>query len=91
MATGTVEHIDRDREARKHLWKGLERLSPRRRIAFVGAMARITNRDGTETRVTSHSGTVSEAYYDLMLLAVNHGLDLYAACVHLENWLRGKG
>lgn len=87
-----VAQIDRDLEARKHLWKGLQRLSPRGRVRFLQAMCdRVsTTQHGAETRVTDHTGTTHEAYYDLMLLSVNHGLDLSDACNALERWLKTK-
>lgn len=84
---GTVDVIDRDLEARRHLWTGLARLDPAGRTAFVQLMARSTDRHGLATRASSTTGTVHEAYYDLMMLAVNYGLDLYEACNRLERLL----
>ena len=81
--------IDRDLEARKHLWRGLARMGKRERVAFVGAMCKEVSKtqEGAATRVTSHTGTVYESFADLLLLSVNHGLDLYKACERLERWL----
>lgn len=87
-----VAQIDRDVEARKHLWKGLARLGMRGRVRFVQAMCgRVSQtQHGAHTRVTDHTGTVHEAYYDLMLLSVNHGLDLGEACELLELELKAR-
>jgi hypothetical protein len=83
--------LDRDLEARKHLWRGLARLRPRRRVAFVGEMCRRVSGGGVETRVTSSTGTVGECVGDVVMLAVNHGLDLSHACEALERTLREGG
>lgn len=88
MSRGTVELVDRDREVRLHLQRGLGRMTPAARIAFVNRMCRLTNSHGLETKVTDHSGTTAEAFWDVCLLAVNHGLDLNVACSELERVLR---
>lgn len=88
VTEGSVEWIDRDLEARKHLWTGLKRLGPRGRIRFVSWAANVASALGTETKVTSHTGTVHESYQDLMILAVTHGLKLDRACGEMESWLK---
>ena len=91
-ADGLPAWIDRDLEARKHLWKGLQRLTPAGRVRFLEAVARSAVKfAGVETRVTSHTGTVHEAYLDLMTLAATHGADLGLACAELERWLKKGG
>jgi hypothetical protein len=82
---------DRDREARRHLWRGLERLRPRRRVDFLSACLKDSCRDGVAAQVTSHDGSVAEAFRDLVASAAVYGLDLYAACERLERWLRREG
>jgi len=88
MSLETVEDIDRDAEARKHLWKGLQRMDPQDRVRFVQwACKQVSDKLG-ETRVTSSTGTTHETYMDLMLLAVGHRLNLGRACLGMERFLR---
>jgi hypothetical protein len=94
VAEGTIEWLDRDLEARKHLWKGLARLSVRRRVAFVQSLCGKSNgrnaglpSDRT-AKVESHTGSVQESYLDCCYLAVLHGQSLLRTCEELERWLR---
>jgi hypothetical protein len=88
--SSTVADIDKDLEARKHLWKGLQRLGERGRVAFVGRMCRFVRGPDriAEVKVTSSTGTVHECYMDLMMLSCVHGLDLGRACAVMEQVLR---
>lgn len=90
---GTVDIIDRDREARRHLWRGLKRMEPRERVAFLRSLcaARAGEAGSVEVRVTSHSGTTGEAYHDVMAWSAVYGGCLFRACEMLESWLRTRG
>lgn len=63
----------------------MQRLDAQKRVAFVEGMCR---ERAVGVKVTEHTGTVHEAYYDLCLLAVDYGLDLSKACERLERWLK---
>ena len=90
MGLRTVNDIDRDQEARKHLWLGLKRLPPPRRIAFLHwACKQVRGPDRiAEVRVTKSEGHHGEVYWDLMSLAASHGLDLGRTCEKLERVLK---
>ncbi len=83
--------FDRDREARQHIWRGLEKLQPGRRIAFINACLKDVSHGGIEARVTDHDGSTAEAFRDLVASVAVYGLDLEAACARLERWLRREG
>jgi hypothetical protein len=83
--------FDRDLEARRHLWRGLERLAPHRRIAFQAACLADATRDGVAPKITSHDGSTAEAYRDLVASSAVYGLDLFRVCERLERWLRREG
>lgn len=89
---GTVDVIDRDREARAHLWGGLQRMTPPERIAFLShACEPVKGPGGIGARVTKHSGEVVEAYMDIGMLGALYGRDLYDVCREMEDWLRKRG
>lgn len=79
-----------DLEVRKHLWRGLARLTPRERVGFLGRLCRICTLGGSPVRVTTHTGTIRETNADIMMLALQHGLDLNLACVELDGVLRRR-
>lgn len=92
MAHGTAEDVDGDLEARKHLWRGLARMTPAQRVAFLDECCRgVAGPGGVGVRVEGHTGEVGEAYYDLALLAVSYGFDLYRACDMMERRLKSLG
>ena len=80
--------FDRDLEARKHLWKGLERLSPRGRVAFLNHVCKRASGPLAGPGVTTHSGTAREAWLDIGMCAAVWGLDLQETCAELERWLK---
>ena len=90
MALRTVHDLDRDVEARKHLWMGLKRMEPPQRTAFLKwACKQVKGPDKiAEVRVTESEGHHGEVYYDLLLLAAAHDLDLGLTCEKLERVLR---
>lgn len=91
MSLATCEDIDRDAEARKHLWKGLQRMAAGDRVRFLAVCCKTKDMQGNafgETRVTSSTGTVHEVYMDLMLLSVGHQLNLGKVCDVMEKFLK---
>lgn len=82
--------LDRDAEARKHLWMGLKRMEPPGRTAFLKwACRQVAGPDKiAEVKVTASTGHHGEVYWDLMMLAAVHGLDVGRACEKLEQVLR---
>ncbi len=95
-AEGSALWFDRDLEARKHLWKGLQRLEPfgvNGRVAFLSYACTLapTKLGGFDLKVTGHTGTVQEAYYDLVYASCTHGLSLSKVCAALELWLKKAG
>lgn len=89
---GTVNVIDRDKEARKHLWQGLQRMEPRERVAFLASLCRTADAmpGNIEVKVTKHSGTTGEAYHDVMMWSAVYGGCLFEACRLLELRLRRR-
>lgn len=79
-----------ERNERRELWRMLDRLDPRRRVAFVRWCCRQASWGVVETRVTTHTGTTSECYHDIMLLAFQHGLDLELVACELTNRVRRR-
>lgn len=77
-----------DEEVRKHLWRGLDRLGPAKRVAFLKHLCKLVNFHTHEVRVTSSTGTTSETFADVMMLAFQHGLSLQRAATELEHVLR---
>ena len=83
--------LDRDLEARKHMWKGLKRMPPAERIAFVQHACTLLQ-GPVKTRVSKdHSGTTGEAFADLTGLSAVYGVDLDDVCRLMERWLRKRG
>lgn len=86
---GTVNVIDRDLEARKHLWQGLQRLGPARRTAFLRELcATVHGPGGVSVRVTEAPSTVGEAYADVMMWSMGFGGCLHEACRRMEQRLK---
>lgn len=88
---GTVEMIDRDAEARRHLWRGLARMRPPERVAFVSRCAGGAGVAGVRVEVTSSTASVHECYMDLALLSVTYGRCMHSVCAEMESWLSGRG
>lgn len=77
-----------DLEVRKHLWVGLDRLEPSGRVRFLKRLCKLVNFHGNDVKVTTHTGTVEEAWRDVMMLSFQHNLSLDRACAELETFLR---
>ena len=74
---------------RREIWLALKRLGGRERIAFLQwCCNRATGRKITGVRVSSHTGTVDEAYRDLLALEFQFGLDLNVAADELIRRVR---
>jgi len=82
--------LDRDLEARKHLWRGLSRLSERGRLAFLAHCCTKARGPDQVARVgvINSTGTVHECFMDCCLLSAAFGQDLFAICEELERWLK---
>lgn len=91
-----VELVDRDREARRHLWEGLARMEPAERVAFLrwrcraAADARESAGLRAGAEVTDHGGTAGEAFHDLLALSFLYGADMGETCEAMERWLRKR-
>ena len=84
--------IDRDLEARKHLWNGLERLGHEGRIRFLGSLCgTVKGPGGVGAKVTAPPATVGEAYMDVMMWSVGFGGCMFRACEAMERALRKRG
>lgn len=84
--------IDRDREARRHLWFGLKRMPPAERVRFLRHACGESVRAKVGAKVKKgHSGTTGEVYNDLMQLNTVYGACLSRVCGLLETWLRKRG
>ncbi len=87
-----MSHLpDADLEVRKHLWRGLERMQPAQRVGFLKRLCRKATLPvaHVEPRVTSHTGTVHEAFHDICMLSFQHQLPLATSATELERVLRG--
>lgn len=95
VTEGSVEWIDRDLEARRHLWRGLMRMSEAGRLAFLkhccrAASCRPDDKVGVSVTVDprGHYGTAFEVFTELCYAAVIHGFSLLRACEEMELWLK---
>lgn len=85
MASMLVDKLELD--DRREIWRLLEKLNQFQRIRFVQRCCGGVKGKGA-VGVTSHSGTVGEAYRDLMMLAVVFGADLHAVALDLVKVVR---
>ena len=76
MARGTVELVDRDREVRLHLHRGLARMTSVERIRFINRMCRLTDRDGTEEHDDKESRKRESMLHEAMEHDLRHALSL---------------
>jgi len=88
-----VENVRRaltlDLGDRREVWKLLARLSPLWRVQFIRRCCKMVGRTmGTEIQVTHHTGTVGEAWSDLMMLWVCHDLNPDRSVALLDRMVR---
>lgn len=80
-----VDKLEKD--DRREIWRLLEKLDQFQRIRFIQHCCGTIKGKGN-VGVTSHSGTVGEAYRDLMMLSVVLGADLHAMALDLVKVVR---
>lgn len=85
-----MKAVELELDDRREVWKILQRFSPPQRVDFLRWCCRQVNGPDKVSKVyvTSHTGTVDEAYRDLMHLEIAFHLDLRKALNHLEKIAR---